>query len=119
MEHGVRVTLAYDGTDFAGFQRQPDVRTIQGALEQAARQITQHAVTVRGASRTDAGVHAEGQVAAFATSRELSPRRWLLALNRYLPDDVAVHDAAACAPNYDPRFDSVEKTYRYLFHLGY
>jgi tRNA pseudouridine38-40 synthase len=120
MEHGVRVTLAYDGTAFAGFQRQPpETRTVQGVLEQAAQQITQHPVLVRGASRTDAGVHAEGQVASFATTRELPPRRWLLALNRYLPDDVAVHDAAPCPPDYEPRFDALEKTYRYLFHLGY
>jgi tRNA pseudouridine38-40 synthase len=119
MQHGVRVTLAYDGTELAGFQRQPETRTVQGVLEQAAQQITQHPVLVRGASRTDAGVHAEGQVAAFATSRELPPRRWLLALNRYLPQDVAVQDVAACAPDYEPRFDAVEKLYRYLFHVGY
>jgi len=73
---------------------------------------------VRGASRTDAGVHAEGQVAAFATDRELAPARWVLALNRYLPADVSVRSAAACAPDYEPRFDAVDKTYRYLFHLG-
>jgi tRNA pseudouridine38-40 synthase len=117
MEHGVRLTVAYDGTEFAGFQRQPDTRTVQGVLERAAEQITQHAVLVRGAGRTDAGVHAQGQIVAFATSRELPPRRWLLALNRYLPDDVSVHDVAPCSPNYDPRFDALDKTYRYLFYL--
>jgi tRNA pseudouridine38-40 synthase len=118
MDHGVRLTLAYDGTDFAGFQVQPDTRTIQAVLEHAIQQITQHPVRVRGASRTDAGVHAEGQVVAFSTSRQLPPRRWLLAINRYLPDDVAVQDVAACEPDYNPRFDALEKTYRYLFHLG-
>lgn len=118
MEHGVRLTVAYDGTEFAGFQRQPDTRTVQSALERAAEQVTQHPVLMRGAGRTDAGVHAQGQVVAFATSRELPPRRWLLALNRYLPDDVAVRDAAPCPPGYDPRFDALDKTYRYLFYLG-
>ena len=79
MEHGVRLTLAYDGTEFAGFQRQPETRTVQGVLEAALERITQHPVPTRGASRTDAGVHAEGQVVAFATSRELPPQRWMKA----------------------------------------
>lgn len=122
--HGVRITLAYDGTRFAGFQRQrtlPDqseVRTVQGVLEAAIARITGVPVAVRGASRTDAGVHAEGQVVAFDTERELPPRRWLLAINRYLADDVAVQAAAQCEPGYEPRFDAVDKTYRYLYHLG-
>jgi tRNA pseudouridine38-40 synthase len=118
MEHGVRLTLAYDGTEFAGFQRQPEARTVQGVLEVALQRITQHPVLTRGASRTDAGVHAEGQVVAFATDRELAPERWLLAANRYLPPDVAVQAAELCAPDYDPRFDARDKTYRYLFYLG-
>ena len=116
--HGVRLTLAYDGKPFAGFQRQPEARTIQGEFEAAAARITQHPVSARGAGRTDAGVHAEGQVVAFDTQRELAPLRWLLALNRYLPPEIAVQDAAACAPGYDPRFDAIDKTYRYLFYLG-
>ena len=118
MEHGVRLTLAYDGTEFAGFQRQPEVRTVQGVLDEALARIAQHAVSCRGASRTDAGVHAEGQVVSFATTRELPPERWLLAANRYLPNDLAVQHAEACAPDYDPRFDALEKTYRYSFYLG-
>src|SRR6185503_11330465 len=93
-------------------------RTVQGALAQAVERVCGHKVAVRGASRTDAGVHALGQVAAFASERELAPERWVLALNRYLPDDVAVCDAAACAPDYEPRFDAQNKTYRYLFDIG-
>jgi tRNA pseudouridine38-40 synthase len=115
---GVRVTLAYHGAGFAGFAAQRGQRTVQGALAEAAERVCRHPVTVRGASRTDAGVHALGQVAAFASARALSPERWVLALNRYLPDDVAVRDAAPCAADYDPRFDARDKTYRYLFHLG-
>src|SRR5262245_18903752 len=118
MEHGVRLTLAYDGTEFAGFQRQPETRTVQGVLEQALARIAQAPILTRGASRTDAGVHAEGQVVAFAPTRELAPERWLLAINRYLPADVAVQAAARCAPDYEPRFDALHKTYRYLFYLG-
>lgn len=118
MDYGVRLTLAYDGTDFAGFQRQPEARTIQGTLDAAIERIAGHAVLSRGASRTDAGVHAEGQVVAFATTRELEPHRWMLAINRYLPADVAVQAAESCKPDYEPRFDAVDKTYRYLFYLG-
>ena len=118
MHHGVRLTLAYDGTDFAGFAAQRGQRTVQGALSEAVERVCRHPVTVRGASRTDAGVHAEGQVVAFASERELLPRRWVLALNRYLPPDISVRTAEPCEPEYDPRFDAKDKTYRYLFHLG-
>lgn len=118
MLRGVRLTLAYDGTGFAGFQRQPGSRTIQGALEAAIAHVTQCPVTVRGAGRTDAGVHAEGQVVAFDTERELPPRRWLLALNRYLPEEISVQAVSECAPGYDPRFDALDKLYRYLFYRG-
>lgn len=115
---GIRCKVAYDGSGFAGFARQPDQRTVQGVLGAAVEQIAGHPVLVRGASRTDAGVHALGQVIAFGSERELPPERWTRALNRVLPDDVAVRDAEPCAPDYDPRFDAVDKTYRYLFHHG-
>jgi tRNA pseudouridine38-40 synthase len=118
VKYGVRLRLAYDGSDFAGFQAQRGQRTVQGALIEAVRRICQQEVPVLGASRTDAGVHAEGQVASFATERELSPHRWVLALNRYLPPDVSVRSAEPCEPDYEPRFDARDKTYRYLFHLG-
>jgi tRNA pseudouridine38-40 synthase len=118
MLRGVRLTLAYDGTAFAGFQRQPDTRTIQSELEAAITRVTQTPVVVRGAGRTDAGVHAEGQIVAFDTERDLPPRRWLLAINRYLPDEIAVQAVSECAPGYNPRFDALDKLYRYLFYLG-
>lgn len=116
--HGVRLVIRYDGTLFAGFQEQPGQRTVQGALQDAIERIAGHPAKVRGASRTDAGVHAEGQVVAFDTTRLLEPERWALALNRYLPDDVAVREAASCAEGYTPRFDAQHKTYRYLLHVG-
>jgi tRNA pseudouridine38-40 synthase len=116
--HGVRLIAAYDGSGFSGFAAQPDQRTVQGVLAEAAAKVAGHAVHVRGASRTDSGVHAEGQVIAFAAARELPPERWARALNRYLPEDVAVRDGVACAPDYEPRFDAVDKTYRYLLHVG-
>lgn len=116
--HGVRLVIRYDGTSFAGYQEQPGQRTVQGVLQEAIERIAGHAVKVRGASRTDAGVHAEGQVVAFDTERVLPPERWALALNRYLPEDLAVREAVSCAEGYAPRFDSVHKTYRYLLHVG-
>jgi tRNA pseudouridine38-40 synthase len=112
--HGVRLTVAYDGTDFHGFQRQPGLRTVQGALESAVERVIHGPTTTRGAGRTDAGVHAEGQIVAFATERELNARRWVQAINRYLPDDVSVRAMEPCEPEYDPRFDARDKTYRYL-----
>ncbi len=116
--HGVRLTVSYEGSGFAGYQEQPGQRTVQGALQEAVARITGHSVKVRGASRTDAGVHAEGQVVAFDTTRVLPPERWALALNRYLGEDVAVRSAEPCAVGYTPRFDAVHKTYRYLVHVG-
>jgi tRNA pseudouridine38-40 synthase len=116
--HGVRLTAAYDGAGFAGFAAQPGQRTVQGALNDAATSVSGHPVLVRGCSRTDSGVHAEGQVIAFATARELPPERWVAALNSKLPEDVAVRDGVPCAPDYEPRFDALDKTYRYLFHVS-
>jgi tRNA pseudouridine38-40 synthase len=118
VRYGVRLIVAYDGTDFAGFAAQRGQRTVQATLAEAAERVCHHAVVMRGASRTDAGVHAEAQVCAFATERELAPKRWALALNRYLPVDVSVHSTEPCDPAYEPRFDAKDKTYRYLFHLG-
>jgi len=115
---GVRLKVAYDGAGFAGFARQRDQRTVQGVLSECASRIAGHPVLVRGASRTDAGVHALGQVIAFDSERELPLARWPLALNQQLPEDVAVRDVEPCAAGYDPRFDARDKTYRYLFHLG-
>jgi tRNA pseudouridine38-40 synthase len=118
VQHGVRLVVAYDGTDFAGWASQQDQRTVQGVLAAAVMRVCRHDVMVRGASRTDSGVHAEGQVAAFASTRELEPKRWRLALNRYLPADVAVREVEACEPDYEPRFDARDKTYRYVFNLA-
>jgi tRNA pseudouridine38-40 synthase len=115
---GIRLKVAYDGAGFAGFQRQRDQRTVQGVLCAAAERISGHPVLVRGASRTDSGVHALGQVVAFASERELPLERWERAFIRLLPDDVAVRDPEPCAVDYDPRFDARDKTYRYVIHSG-
>ncbi len=111
--HGVRLIVAYDGTAFHGWARQPGQRTVQGALEAAVQTMAGHPVVCRGAGRTDRGVHALGQVVAFESARDIPPRGWLRGLNQVLPDDVSVRASAACEPGYDPRFDAIDKTYRY------
>lgn len=115
---GVELRVAYDGTDFVGWQKQPDQRTVQGALEAAVEAMTGAAVTVRGASRTDAGVHAEDQVAAFDTALEVPLRGWVMGLNQKLPPDVAVRAARPCPRNHQPRFDARWKRYRYVLLTG-
>lgn len=114
----VRLTIAYDGAAFAGWARQPDTRTVQGTLEAAIAAMNGAPAELRGASRTDAGVHALGQVAAFDPARDIEPRGWLRGLNASLPADVAVVAAEPCEPGYTPRFDTVDKTYRYLVLRG-
>lgn len=116
--YGVRLVVAYDGTDFCGYQLQPNQRTVQGDLEHAAQQLAGHPVRMRGAGRTDSGVHALGQVVAFDSARKIRERGWVLGINQHLADDLRVQSATACEPGYDPRFDSLGKTYRYLLQLG-
>lgn len=115
---GVRLVVAYDGIDFCGFQLQQDQRTVQGELEQAIAKMAGHPVRLRGAGRTDSGVHALGQVIAFDSARLISPRGWTLGLHAYLPDDIRVQSASSCAVGYNPRFDSAGKIYRYLVQTG-
>ena len=116
--HGVRLTVAYDGTDFHGWQVQPGVRTVQQTLERALATMGLTTSRVRGASRTDAGVHARGQVAAFGCDRQLPPRAFTVGLNGHLPADVVVRHATPVAADYDPRHDTTGKVYRYHITVG-
>jgi tRNA pseudouridine38-40 synthase len=112
--HGVLLSVAYDGSRFSGFARQPTARTIAGELDGAVRAFAPRASLVRGASRTDAGVHARDQRVAFDVDRELPARAWVHALNRELPDEIVVRRAANVAPGFEPRFSARRKTYRYV-----
>jgi len=112
--HGVLLTLAYDGSPFSGFARQPKQRTVAGELDGAVRALAPRASLVRGASRTDAGVHARGQRVAFDVDRDLPARAWLHSLNRELPNEISVRRAALVAPGFEPRFIARQKTYRYV-----
>jgi len=113
-EHGVLLTVAYDGTGFSGWATQKDARTVEEALRGAIYALDPRATGPRGCSRTDAGVHAEGQLAAFDASLGMPPRGWVLQLNQNLPDDVCVRAARAVTVSYNPRFTSKKKRYRYL-----
>jgi len=116
--HGVCLCLGYDGTDFHGWQAQPGLRTVQGMLEEAIDEMGIEHSPVRGCSRTDAGVHAVGQIASFAAAIEVPREGWVSGLNARLPKDIVVHDAQACYRRYNPRFHAAHKRYRYLVRCG-
>ncbi|MGE5405398.1 MAG: tRNA pseudouridine(38-40) synthase TruA [Candidatus Saccharibacteria bacterium] len=109
----IKLTIEYDGTDFNGFQRQPELRTVDQALEKAIIKVTGEPTRVTGAGRTDAGVHALGQVVAFDTESSVPPERFALALNSYLPEDLQVIKSEEAADDFHPRRSAVNKTYRY------
>ncbi|MDP2327145.1 MAG: tRNA pseudouridine(38-40) synthase TruA [Dehalococcoidia bacterium] len=105
--------LEYDGTGFAGSQFQPAARTVQGAVEAALEQFTGERQRVAFAGRTDAGVHASGQVAALTTATSYGLAAFRDALNHFLPEDVAVRAAAEVAAGFDPRRHARSRRYRY------
>lgn len=113
MVRNVRLTVAYDGTAYYGFQLQAGQPTIQAALEQALRQVTQKSSRVIGAGRTDTGVHAVGQVVNFHTTAALPLAELQRALNAVLPDDIAVSDIAEVPDDFHARFSARSREYRY------
>lgn len=107
------LTIQYDGTGFHGWQRQPGQRTVQGELEAVLSVLCRQPVTLAGASRTDAGVHALGQRAGFSGTFGIPTDRIAVAATRLLPGDVRIAAAEEVAPDFHPRFDAVGKTYAY------
>jgi tRNA pseudouridine38-40 synthase len=114
----IKLTIAYDGADFHGWQIQPGFATIQGALAEAAQKITQERVMIHGASRTDAGVHALGQVAHFKTQSSLSVAEFQRALNALLPPTIRIVAAEEVGPDFHSRWYAQGKTYRYRIFNG-
>ena len=110
---GVLVQVAYDGTLFSGWAAQKEARTVEETLRGAILAVDPRATGPRGTSRTDAGVHAEGQLAAFDATVEMPPRGWVLTLNQHLPEDAAVRAAQLVPTGFAPRFASKKKRYRY------
>jgi tRNA pseudouridine38-40 synthase len=109
----VRITVSYDGTDFHGWQVQPGLPTIQGTIEAALAQIEGAPVHVSGSGRTDAGVHALAQVAAFSLSNPIPLPNLRKAMNRLLPRDIRVLDIEAAEQGFHPRYSARAKTYEY------
>ena len=108
-----KLTIAYDGTDYHGWQIQPGLRTVQGCLCDAAQAVLGQKVHVQGASRTDRGVHARGQVAVLETRSPTALDRLVLGLNEHLPRDIEVLQAQTVAPDFDVIRDVRLKHYRY------
>jgi tRNA pseudouridine38-40 synthase len=111
----IKVVLEYDGSSFAGWQQQAKGRTVEAELKRALREVTGQAVTVYGAGRTDAGAHAEGQVANFRTDGRMAPLRLMAALNARLPEDVAVLAAEEVPEDFHARYSARWRRYRYRF----
>ncbi len=109
----LKVVLEYDGTHYAGWQRQLNVPTIQATVEDALAAIAQTRLTLVGAGRTDAGVHALGQVASFRTDRGLSCREWLRALNAHLPADISALSVEEVPDDFHARYSARGKLYEY------
>jgi len=114
----IKLTLAYDGTGYAGWQVQPGLATVQGTLEAAIEKVTGRQVRATASGRTDAGVHALAQVAAFATDSHLATSVLQRALNAELPRDVVVLQLNEAPPDFHPIRDALRKRYRYVIHDG-
>jgi len=114
----VRLGVAYDGTDFCGWQRQNNGPSIQAAIEDALADMTSAPTPIRGAGRTDAGVHALGQVAHFDTETTIPLHGFLKGLNSVLPRAIAITSAEDVAPDFDARFSARGKLYRYTIWNG-
>ncbi len=109
----IKLVVAYDGTDFRGWQLQPKVRTVEGELNRALSGLLREEIQVTGASRTDSGVHALCNVAVFDTGSPIPPAKLSWALNQRLPEDVRVQDSCEVAADFHPRRCPSRKTYEY------
>ena len=114
-----KITIQYDGTRYKGWQGQNSTGlTIQGKIEAVLGQMAGHAVEVIGSGRTDAGVHAKGQVANFHIEEHFTEGKILSYLNHYLPDDIAVIAVEQVDERFHSRYAAKKKTYRYHIHMG-
>lgn len=109
----IKLIVAYDGTEYSGWQIQPEAPTIEMYLDKAIHELTGENVHVTGASRTDAGVHAYGNVAVFDTESTIPGDRFTFALNRFLPDSIVIQDSWEVAGDFHPRHCNTRKTYEY------
>lgn len=108
-----RLDISYDGTDFTGWARQPGLRTVQGVLEESLSKVFREPVQLTVAGRTDAGVHAEGQVAHFDTTAEVDTDKLVHRMARFLPKDVRIKEIRLAPPEFDARFSAIRRHYVY------
>jgi len=113
-----KLLIAYDGTEFSGWQRQKNDRTVQGDIEGCIERITQETISLHGAGRTDAGVHAEGMVAHFKTMRPIASDDLLRSLNSMLPGSIRILAVRKVADDFHARFAARKKQYRYSIFTG-
>lgn len=109
----IKLTIEYEGTNYAGWQVQPNGLSIQEVIETALTRLTGDVIRIRSSGRTDAGVHARGMVASFQTTKTMPVRAFSHGLNTVLPEDIAIRDAVEVSPGFNPRRDAVGKHYRY------
>ncbi len=114
----IRLTLSYDGSFYHGWQRQPQLPTLQQAIEETLFRLTGTRIRVYGAGRTDAGVHALAQVAHFTSEAPFTPATWMRGLNALLPGDVAVREVQTVPPSFHARFSACGKIYAYFIYNG-
>ena len=116
MERRLALVVEYDGTSYHGFQVQDQQPTVQGEIERALKRFTQQDIRIRGASRTDSGAHAQGQVVDFLTASEHTPDRFLRGLNFYLPADISIQEAYQVDPEFHSRRSALSRIYRYSIY---
>ncbi len=118
MSRRIRLTIAYDGTNYAGWQRQKNGIAVQQKIEEAFYSLFSEKVTVDASGRTDAGVHAFGQVGAVTLEHLIPVERLALALNSFLPEDIRILEARETEPGFHPQFQAKRKIYRYSYYNG-
>ncbi|CAM4482660.1 tRNA pseudouridine(38-40) synthase TruA [Paenibacillus tarimensis] len=114
----VAMIVSYDGTAYSGFQSQPQGQTVQDEIQLALQRLTGEAIKIDGSGRTDAGVHAYGQVFSFITGSPIPMKRFAMALNGWLPNDIIVRSAHEMPAGFHARIHAVRKTYRYSITTG-
>lgn len=113
MKKRIKLTIAYDGTNYCGWQIQPNGITVEEVINKALSKLTGETILVIGASRTDSGVHALGNVAVFDTKTTIPPEKIAIALNQKLPDDIVIVRSEEVAADFHPRYQNCSKTYEY------
>lgn len=109
----IKCIVRYDGSKFYGFQIQNTKRTIQGEIQKALKNITQEEITIHASGRTDAKVHAKGQVFHFDTNKEMPLERWKMAINHFMPNDIYIVSCKYVSDDFHSRYSAVQKEYRY------